>query len=763
MTKSKGREYFESGSSSKSPVAYVDSYGNPPKTSKKHGKESVYERSPKLGSSTTEATVHTKSKPKISGLEYRKDYIRNMDPNIVAPELDANGIPVNATSTNVSNLDLLKRHYNSLERLMETRIFREKADDPTKKVIYDIKNILADLILMVETRQTDQQFINLFKEARLFSGDISNDDELKVLLEDWKTTFIKLATGSESKGILRSTSKVVSDLKGSESIFRFLSEGSKFLQMIVLDKNSQFLDEQREVVFDQFYKVFRVLSGNPAWSDFVLNSKTLGSQVRETSAIESKNASTKIDTIKGNQHFNSMTDKLKILIQSFIKNKDVADVDMVFKYGGQSIDELQKNKGYSVFMEDFRNLTIELMENPDLIEDPAFRKAMRDLYAKAEQLITETKQSPALQKFAAESGRLKEGIATDELNSRLWTHFRSLLADLNTHTAAGNMRLAGQLKMLLVPFLLEEFRTITIPPQMGLTPDRNLGYRIGAINLSSIELLPENIHFEISHKTNADPYTLSIIDPDTIVWVELTAIRARIDSLTWEYEKFNFPRLKDSGLADIFLDGRGARVGVEIRLLKDGLQRKTQVLDSYCILDSFKVKLYHCKHSFIYKIFTSLLKNRIKFEIEKAVAQQVAKIIAETDYKMVGKYQVAKQNRLRFQSKMNSRVSEIKGKMKKNKKNKDAKEELKKKTNQFYKAVVGDKNSRPAQSSSEQYISGQPISTTTTTTRTESMVIPENTNTQYVSETTQKVTENNNEKVIQTQEQTTTVVGTSTN
>ncbi|KAK5576439.1 hypothetical protein RB653_007583 [Dictyostelium firmibasis] len=771
MTKSKGRAYYETDTSSGYPVEQGTSSLNQPahvKHANKHGKESVYANSPKLGGSMSETRVESKSKintNKVSGFEYRKDYARNFDRNLIQPPvLGPDGIPVTGATSNISNLDLLKRHYNSLERMMETRIFREKADDQTKKVIYDIKNILADLILMVETRKTDEQFLRFFKDAKLFSGDLSNDNELKILLEDWKTTIVKMATGTEGRGIVRSTTQVVTDLKGSESIFKFLSESSKFLQMLVLDKNSQYIDEQREIVFDNFYKVFRVLSASPAWNDFVLNSKSLSREVKATGEVESKNAASKLNTIKSNDNFNSMFSNFKILIQSFIKDKSIADVDKVFEYGNESFEEIKKNQGYNVFMQDFRNLTIELMENPDLIEDPAYRKAMRDLYAKAETLIIETKESPPLQKFTAESSRLKDGIATDELNSRLWTHFNSLLSDLNAHTAKGNLRMAGQLKMLLVPFLLEEFRTISIPPQSGLTPDRNLGYRIGAINLSSIELLPENIHFEISHKTNADPYTLSIIDPDTIVWVELTSIRARIDALPWEFEKFNFPKLRDRGLANILVDGRGARVGVEIRILKDGLQRKTQILDSYCILDNLSIKLYDCKHSFLYKIFTNILKKRLKFEVEKAIAQQVAKILAETDYKMVGKYQVAKQNRLRMKAKLNSRVNEIKQKMAQTKKNKQ-KESAKKNVESFAKAVLGDRANRSN-------VATTTIPTQVTTTRTESMVIPQTLNqpqtaTQYVSETTtttnttEKVFDND-KKVIETQEQT-TYVGPSTN
>eukprot|EP01132_Coremiostelium_polycephalum_P010783 gene10783-13204_t len=696
------------------------------------GKErDYYTTSSRVDAYTPEQDRYVGRHNKVRGREYRNDYVQTQrGRRYEAPLLGPDGLPLNpASKADVPTNIMLKRHYNSVERLMETKIFRERADENTKKVVYDIKNILADLILMVEQRKLDQQFMNVFHDMKMFSGDISNDNELKTLLTDWKSTFVKLATGDKSQGLLSTLTKVLKDLKNSDSILRLFSEGAKFIQMIVLDRNNPNIEIQRELVFNEFFKAFKILAQNPAWQDFVLKSKSFGNEVHETRKYESKVAGSKFHAITSNKNFTSLNTNSRGLLQSFIRDKSVADVDKLFSYGNETLLEFKKNRAYDQFMMDFKSLTMEIMENPALVDDPATRKAIRDLYAKGEQLIIETRNNPSLQRFTNEASRIKDGIATDELNTRLYQHIVQFFHDLQGSQKSGvDLNVLRGLKMLTVPFLLEEFRTITIPPYKGMTPDRKYGYSIGNINLSAVELLPENIHIEFSHKTNADPYTLSIIDPDTTIWVELTAITARVEKIPWKFDKFTRPRISNEGLADVYLEGRGARVGVELRLLRHGNSRVTQVLDSYCTIHRLRINLNPRKKRWFYNLVLRLMNKRIKRLVEKAVAQQLAKMIAETDYKMVQRYHIAKTNNLRRKAKLHQKIVGIKSKLG-NKTKRTRPVTTGTKQGSFWKTFFGPKK--------------QHTTTTTTTTTTSlpvnTMAIPVTTTTTSVPVTTSSI------------------------
>eukprot|EP01133_Synstelium_polycarpum_P008432 gene8432-9919_t len=608
-----------------------------------------------------------------------------------APLLGPDGLPLNAASINAPVDIQLKRHLASVERLMDTRIYREKTDERTKMIIMDIRNIMADAILLIETRGVDQQMMNIFQDLMLFKSDMTNNSDIKTVAMDWKSTVMKLVQNDNGKGMLASSTKVINDLRQSDSLLKLASEGAKFFQMVVLDSKNPGLEAQRELVFDLFFKSFGVLSQNPAWQEFVLKGKSFGNTVVETNKYEAKTAGSKLKGIAQNRNLNNMGNNSKNLLQSFIRDKSVADVDKFLQYGQESAVELKKNPAYASFFNDFQQITLEIMENPALLDDPNTRKVIRDMYNRGEAMLTETRNMPSIQAFASEGGRIKEGIMTDELNSRFYQHLRKLLNDLQPNgKSAIDLNLINQFKMLFVPFLLEEFRTISIPAQSGMDPKKTVGYRIGNINLSSIELLPENIHFEFSHKVNADPYSLTLVDPDTVIWVELTSIRCRIEKLQWAFEKFTFPRLKDAGLADIYVDERGVRVGVELRLLTNGRQRFTQVLDSYCHIDHLDVRLYNCKHKMLYSIFNKMFMGIVKKQVEKAVAEKMAQMIAETDYMLVEKYQVARQQSQQRSAKLQSNINVWKTKALNKAKTAQSKVKPIGQTN-FFKNVVGEK------------------------------------------------------------------------
>ncbi|GAM17508.1 hypothetical protein SAMD00019534_006830, partial [Acytostelium subglobosum LB1] len=563
-----------------------------------------------------------------------------------APLLGPDGLPLTAASVNAPFNIQLKRHYNSLTRLMDTQIFRERADNRTRKILFDLRNVLGDAIVMVETRGTDKQFINLFEDAMMFKGDLSSDNDLKTMLMTWQSTFSKLATGRGSKSIRSDTKELFTGLRRSDSILSLMSEGTKFLHMIILDRHNPGIDAQRELVFDLFFKTFGALASNPAYRHLVSHTRTFATDLVETERYEFSNvAAPKLEAYSKNTNLLSMNSNLKSLVRSLISDPNgSASVDRFFTHGNVTIEDMRKNPVYEKYFSDLRGLLAEVSANPSLFEDPSYRNVVREMYNRGEKIIVESRNTPSLQNFIKEGDVLRGAIQNDPLNRSFYNNLKEF--SNNFQTAPGKMpvdlQLLEQIKLFTVPFLLEEFRTITVPGQSGATPDGKIAYKIGAINLCSVELLPENIHMEVSHKFNTDPYTLNVIDPDTVIWVELTSINARIDKMPWAFQKFGFPSIKDGGLADIRLDKRGARVGATVRVLGEGYQKFVQVLDSYCYIDSLSIKLYNCKHSILYKMFNLFARNAVKKAIEKAVAENLAEIMTKYDYKAYAKYTEAK-------------------------------------------------------------------------------------------------------------------------
>jgi hypothetical protein len=112
-------------------------------------------------------------------------------------------------------------------------------------------------------------------------------------------------------------------------------------------------------------------------------------------------------------------------------------------------------------------------------------------------------------------------------------------------------------------------------------------------------------------------------------------IRAHVKGTAWSYEKLDFPKLKDEGLASVSLGGYGARVGLKLRISRQGSGNILQVLDSYCVIDRLDVALYECNHTLLYKFFHHTIVKRLKNAVEQSVADKLGQCVAVVDHRLL--------------------------------------------------------------------------------------------------------------------------------
>jgi len=117
--------------------------------------------------------------------------------------------------------------------------------------------------------------------------------------------------------------------------------------------------------------------------------------------------------------------------------------------------------------------------------------------------------------------------------------------------------------------------------------------------------------------------------------VEANKIKAKVKGVAWSYERLSFPKVKDNGLASVILGGYGARVGVKLKIHRTGLERMTQLLDSYCIVDRLDVTLYDCQHATLYHLFHRTITRHLKKAFEQGIAEKVAQMVDKWDRKVV--------------------------------------------------------------------------------------------------------------------------------
>ena len=166
--------------------------------------------------------------------------------------------------------------------------------------------------------------------------------------------------------------------------------------------------------------------------------------------------------------------------------------------------------------------------------------------------------------------------------------------------------------------------------------------------------MQQDIKIESTYKINSDPLHLSLHEHDTILWVEVYVlsfsllylcsanvnfnrerIRAHVKGTAWGYERLSFPKLKDEGLASVSLGGYGARVGLKLRVSRQGAGNILQVLDSYCVIDRLDVALYECNHKFLYKFLHHHIVNRLKTAVEQSISDKLSQCITIIDHRLM--------------------------------------------------------------------------------------------------------------------------------
>jgi hypothetical protein len=186
-------------------------------------------------------------------------------------------------------------------------------------------------------------------------------------------------------------------------------------------------------------------------------------------------------------------------------------------------NDLERTPGYIDFLADTLEILAEIVEDPPVLEHPANRHELHNMYNTFLQMIEELKAQPNLRQTQRDVHRLTQAIRYDGVTQQLFDHLVVLLHDLRPGTNDDHLfdfDLASQFRHLFVPFMVETFHDINIPPIQGSTDDKKVKYHVRGVVLSSLEILPENLHVEVTYKTNNDPLRLALHEVHTVVWIE---------------------------------------------------------------------------------------------------------------------------------------------------------------------------------------------------------------------------------------------------
>ncbi|GAA5879090.1 hypothetical protein JCM16303_001296 [Sporobolomyces ruberrimus] len=204
--------------------------------------------------------------------------------------------------------------------------------------------------------------------------------------------------------------------------------------------------------------------------------------------------------------------------------------------------------------------------------------------------------------------------ADDGLNQRLGESVKSLFSDL-LFNSEGNLEYKSHLwkdiRSVILPEIFQQIGYIPIPRAEYTSPDVDLV--IENLTLESANLLPNLFEIEARNYFKLSPY--DNLGGDVAFYIK---------------KKTGFPKLTDSGYADVFLGGKG--LSGKIHLESTGRRDHAfKVVEVKIKIDKLKFAVRESKHSFLINTLRPLATGLIKGALTKAIEAAIRSGLEQVD------------------------------------------------------------------------------------------------------------------------------------
>ncbi|KAK4699364.1 hypothetical protein P7C70_g6896, partial [Phenoliferia sp. Uapishka_3] len=230
------------------------------------------------------------------------------------------------------------------------------------------------------------------------------------------------------------------------------------------------------------------------------------------------------------------------------------------------------------------------------------------------------------------TGAFFKAYADDDLNVQLGEDVKKLTKDL-LMDGDGNLKykshLWGDVREVILPALAKHVGYIPIP-RIEYT-DGQIDAVIENLTLESQNLLPNIFEFEARNYFKVSPYDAIQDQSKHSFWVSFSQIHCDLKDVAFYIrKKTGFPKLKDSGIADVFIGGKGisGKVHLESTGRKD---HAFNVVDVKVKIDKLKFNVRDSKYSFLISTFKPLVTGLIKKGVAVAIQEGIRSGLVQLD------------------------------------------------------------------------------------------------------------------------------------
>lgn len=259
-----------------------------------------------------------------------------------------------------------------------------------------------------------------------------------------------------------------------------------------------------------------------------------------------------------------------------------------------------------------------LLEPGFILEDDAEREG-KQIKEDGRQYF-EQKYKPAFRTLGQETSHFFGAMGDDPLNQRFGEDWKRLTKDL-LFDAEGNLaykpKLLNDIRRVILPSLLSNIGHIPIP--RAEYSDEKIDLVIENLVLQGSNLAPNVVEVASNNHFKFSPYD-SIPDAQHhIVTIGLSQIQADLRDVIFQFRrKSGWPKIKDAGVADVLIGGRG--ISVKITLETNHRRDSTfSVKDIDVDIDTLKFAIRDSHHDLLYKFVKTVATNTIRKAVEAGI------------------------------------------------------------------------------------------------------------------------------------------------
>ncbi|KAI0707522.1 hypothetical protein C8T65DRAFT_216076 [Cerioporus squamosus] len=331
---------------------------------------------------------------------------------------------------------------------------------------------------------------------------------------------------------------------------------------------------------------------------------------------------------------NQATHELRTLLERFANGKSLGIIGdaMQALYNDAQQDEELRNWFRSVDA-----YTRKVLLDPGFVLEPQCNNEANELRESGRRFYDDKYKGHFDNLFNAAIDWFR-GLGEDPLNKRFGEDWARLTRDL-LFDSEGSLKFKPDLWMdirkVILPSIIDQVGYMPVP-RIEYTDDQ-LDLVIENLALSGRNLFPNIVSMEAHNFIKFSPYN-AIKDENHHEFVlTLGQIQADMRDVAFYFKKkTGFPKLSDSGLADVLLGGEGLTITAHVVSADKDKSSVFKVKNVHVKVGTLKFSIRDSKHDLLYKTLRPLATGLVKKQLQKAIADAVTTGLEYVDGQLVG-------------------------------------------------------------------------------------------------------------------------------